>query len=161
MALKPCRVCRVDVAEDAKFCSHCGAPRPVPPTWPAVFALASVLLLAGTCFLGGGDDEQAEPPSAPDARAQRIRARLAYLDSVPEIAWREVDRNDVYLGWRSIPEDFRLVNVMAALHANEAADFGAHIWSVSGGAPGWRPGDPGLICETTARYGKLEDSDCR
>lgn len=158
--LKPCRACKLAVASDATFCPHCGAPRPVPAVWPAVFALGALLLLAGTCFFGGGDGDQAPATSVDDRRTERIRARLAFLDSVPEIAWVEVEGNEVYIGWRELPPDLRAVVNFAAAHANEAIRFGAHVYSALNVAPGWRPGQPGFICSASARGGRVTDSDC-
>lgn len=118
-------------------------------------ALVAVTAWSSVACLGSGGDSPRET-----TREARLSERLAYLGSIPEIVWHQVDNNDVYIGWHSKPDDFRLVNTTAALNGSAAIRFGVHVWSVNGGGPGWRPGDAGLLCTTTARGGKIEESDC-
>lgn len=72
--------------------------------------------------------------------------------------WVEVDGNNAHIGFDPVPEDVDMVVRFAALNGNKATDFGFHASGVKASAgPGWRPGNPGLIVEHTARHGKIED----
>lgn len=107
-----------------------------------------------------------ERPTRPHATSREEQARhaLAYLtQEVPEIEWVEIDRNEAFVGFRRIPADLDLVMVAAALNANRATQFGFHVWAVDTrvASQGWRPGRPGLVCEVTARHGKVESNSCR
>jgi hypothetical protein len=90
-----------------------------------------------------------------------LRSALSYLNDINEIAWVDIEDNNVYIGWKSIPPDFSVINRGAAFQGNKALDFGVHVWSVKAAQRGWRPGAGPYLCETTARYGKVQDSSCR
>lgn len=96
------------------------------------------------------------PPQGVRAVSLLLR-ELDYLRTeVPELAWMEVDGNNVYLGFRfDIPDDWRLIVNGAALSGNRATDFGVHVWATQA-REGWRPGDRGVLCQATARDGHLE-----
>lgn len=65
-----------------------------------------------------------------DDREDILREKLGYLKDIPEVAWVQFDSNNVYLGWKSIPTDFNLINRTAAMNGNHAIGFGVHVWSV-------------------------------
>jgi hypothetical protein len=99
------------------------------------------------------------PPG--NTREQVLKERLSYLDEVSEISWVEIDGNNVYIGFRSIPEDYDMIVRAAAFHGNNAIDFGVHVWAIDAKYTGWRPGQgKPFICEATARYGRVQDSNC-
>jgi len=88
-------------------------------------------------------------------REATLREELLYLNEIEEIAWWEVEDNNVYIGFRELPSDWQWIIRGAALRGNKAIDFGCHVWAVRGRAPGWRPGDPGFVDQVTARYGRV------
>ena len=91
----------------------------------------------------------------------KIKESLSYLiDSVKQIKQIKIKKNIVIIAWNKIPSDFSVINRGAALQANKATDFGVHIWSVPSGHIGWDE-TQSYICETTARYGKVQNSSCR
>ena len=90
-----------------------------------------------------------------------LKKALAYLKEIQEIGWVEFEENNVYIGWKSIPGDFGMINRAAAAIGNNAIQFGTHFWSVKDDQKGWRPGDAPYYCATTARGGKVKDSSCK
>lgn len=135
------------------------APRPwkISPMAAIIVCVAFLIVFVQSPFMSPG-------PSAPvkqgSAQGSVLRAELAYLNDIDEVAWVEIDGNNVYIGWDDPPGDLGAINRAAAMAGNRAIDFGVHVWSVKGGAPGWRPGGGPYLCETTARHGRLEDSSC-
>ena len=98
--------------------------------------------------------------SAPIGREAKLVRALAYLDdrsALPEIAWVEVEGNNVYVGWRSLSEDWQNICRAAAANGSRAIGFGCHVWAVPADRPGWRPGDGPYFGEFTVRHGRPED----
>ena len=91
------------------------------------------------------------------SREDKIKNELLYLNDVQEVAWYEVDDNDVYIGFSPVPNDWNLIIRGAALRANKAIDFGVHVWALKGSQRGWRPGKGTYLGEVTARYGRVKD----
>ncbi len=91
------------------------------------------------------------------------QAALVYLDQIPEVAWWEVDETDVYIAFRRVPDDLSAIVGGAARKGSKAINLEFHAWAVraSRAQRGWRPGDPGLLCEATARYGTVQKNSCR
>lgn len=119
-----------------------------------------VLVLAAFFLMGsiGGDGR-----SSRSDRTAKAAAALAYLPTeVPEVKWVEVDGNNAYVGFSPVPGDIRGVVNGAAFNGNRAIGFGFHVWAVNANtaSKGWRPGAAGLICEATARKGRVTDSSC-
>jgi len=94
--------------------------------------------------------------SSSNQREQKIKSELQYLYSVEEIAWFEVENNNVYIGFKNKPDDLALILRGAALRANAAINFGVHVWAVKATNKSWRPGDGPYYGEVTARHGKIE-----
>lgn len=100
---------------------------------------------------------------ADNQRTQAASGALAYLNTeVPEVAWVEVEGNEAFIGFKERPSDLGAVVYAAAFHGNRAIGFGFHVWAVDAtvAQKGWRPGDPGFICEATVRKGKVTDNSC-
>ena len=98
------------------------------------------------------------PAGRTRSRGEVLAERLSYLTTeVPEIAWVEVDDNDVYIGFKQIPDDMDLIVRFAAVNGNTAINFGVHVWAVPATSRGWRPGTGPYYQEVTARYGRVED----
>jgi len=100
---------------------------------------------------------------APSQQADPVKEALSYLGNVSEVAWYEIDKNNVYIGFTSRPTDLGLVVGAAAFNGNKARDFGFHAWAVDAktAQKGWRPGQPGYICSATCRHGKGEKNNCK
>lgn len=110
------------------------------------------------------DSELAAGSEPAPSREDAIREALNYLDHpdyADEVAWWEVDGNDVYIGVKRTDQLHSLV-VPAAMECHKAIDFGCHAWAVRASVArrGWRPGDSPHLCEATVRYGKVEGTDC-
>jgi hypothetical protein len=89
-------------------------------------------------------------------RTQELNKAMSYLSEIPEIVWYQVERNNVYIGFSPLPEDWEMIIKGAALRGNQAINFGCHVWAVDANKKGWRPGDSPFYGEVTARYGKLQ-----
>ena len=61
-----------------------------------------------------------------------LQKRLLYLSDIPEISWVEFDGNNVYIGFKELPSDFRTIVKAAAYHGNKAYSSGVHVWAVLG-----------------------------
>ncbi len=100
-------------------------------------------------------------PNGPNhsSNYQALHKAMSYLSEIPEVEWHEIQRNNVYIGFKQLPSDWRIIINGAALRGNEAMNFGCHIWAIDANKfnEGWRPGDGPFYGEMTARYGKLQD----
>lgn len=121
-----------------------------------------LVVLAGALFMFLQPKKERPLPNLSNkSQEEALRATLSYLQKeVPEIAWMEIQANNVYLGWKSVPANFDSINRDAAVQANRALNFDVHVWSVSETQKGWRPGNKSFICETVARFGKVKESSC-
>ena len=98
------------------------------------------------------------PRSSSKAREAVLQKELAYLKSIPEVKWIVFDGNNVYLGFKSLPGDIKIIVNAAAYHGNQAINFGVHVWAVDSKFRE-SPSD-GYICAATARYGKVRKNSC-
>lgn len=63
----------------------------------------------------------------------KLAAQLSYLNSVPEIAWWQVEgqlENTIVIGWKSIPHDFARINSRAAIRAQKLVGRPVKVWAV-------------------------------
>ena len=93
---------------------------------------------------------------ADKSHTQALNKELSYLSEIPEVSWYEVERNNVYIGFSPLPDDWGIIIKGAALRGNKVINFGCHVWAVDANKMGWRPGDSPFYGEVTARHGKLE-----
>ena len=116
-----------------------------------IWVISVILLVVGISML----------PDDPDGTTieseRQLAEALAYLNDVDDVTWMEVDRNNVYLGFGVVSEDLALIVNDAAMNGNEVLGLGVHVWAVQADL-GWRPGQPGLLCEATARGGQFENT---
>jgi hypothetical protein len=116
---------------------------------------AGTLVLAfGLCFL-------TEEKSSPQKTTQEttIQNSLSYLNATntPEIAWIEINGNNVYIGFSKRTPDVSMIIKGAALKCNKAINFGCHVWAVPADAKRpWKPGSGPFYDEATARGGKIQ-----
>lgn len=125
---------------------------------------ALVLAVAVTACTGGEVRSRNSGPGGETEDESAVRSRLGYLsepDYADEVAWYEVDGNDVYIGVKRTNQLHSLV-VPAAMECHKVLGRGCHAWAARAEVAkrGWRPGDPGYLCEATVRYGRLQDTDC-
>ena len=129
------------------------------PTWArlpsraasvGVWVISVILLVVGISMLPDDPDGTTNEP-------ERLAEALAYLNEIDDVTWVEVDSNNAYLGFASVPEDLALIVNAAAMNGNEVLGLGVHVWAVQADL-GWRPGQPGLLCEATARGGQFENT---
>jgi len=147
-SLVTCKTCGGAVARGLRRCPHCG--QKLSSSVPRVVALI-IAAVAGLWAIGrlSGDSKWMLDHEA------TLKSEMRYLNDIEEIAWWEVDGNNVYVGFREVPSHWQWIIRGAALRGNRAINFGCHVWAVKGGAPGWRPGDPGYLGQVTARYGRI------
>ena len=115
-----------------------------------IWVISVILLVVGISMLPDDPDGTTNEP-------ERLAEALAYLNEIDDVTWVEVDSNNAYLGFASVPEELALIVNDAAMNGNEVLGFGVHVWAVQADL-GWRPGQPGLLCEATARYGQFENT---
>ena len=85
-----------------------------------------------------------------------IRNAIKYAKDIKEIKWIEIDDNDIYVGFKPVPSDWKPIIIGIALSGNKAINYGVHTWAVNSGQKGWRPGQGSYIGKVTARYGKIQ-----
>jgi len=119
-----------------------------PPLWLTYISMLFIVGFCGYCILG---------PSAPSEKEIKLKDELKYLDDITDISWWEVDNNNVYICFVTVPSDWRLVLQGAALRGNARIGFGTHVTALVGEKNGWRPGDGGgYLGMVSARHGKIE-----
>ena len=120
---------------------------------PVGILVISVILLV----IGMNMRPQDDPDGTTIESERQLAEALAYLNDVDDVTWMEVDRNNVYLGFSSIPEDLTLIVNAAARNGNAVLGSGVHAWAAQANR-GWRPGQPGFLCEATVRGGQFENT---
>lgn len=163
MALTKCKECGHDVSTSAKTCPNCGAPLVNRTSRLAIVLLILLFVFVVLPLLGHikrsaerYGSRRTKPSSTSVTQSQVLREELSYLSDIPEVAWIEIERNNVYVGFYSLPDDWEMIIKGAALRGNKAINFGCHVWTVDANKKGWRPGDSPFYGEFSARYGKLE-----
>ena len=129
------------------------------PTWARLpsraasvgaWVISVILLAVGISMLPDDPDGTTNEP-------ERLAEALAYLNEIDDVTWVEVDSNNAYLGFASVPEDLALIVNAAAMNGNKVLGLGVHVWAVQADL-GWRPGQPGFLCAATARGGQFENT---
>lgn len=102
------------------------------------------------------------PPTANDAlqtgKSDRFdtpatETMIAGMADLPEVAWVERDRNNVYIGLSEVPPDIKSLGNAWALQFNREWDFGAHLWFVPAEA---EPGDVSRVYrQVSARHEEI------
>ena len=127
--------------------------------------IAAVLFL-----LAGADCTSDRPQRTPPTKTTQSTANTqfqALLTSLREdsnIAWVDVEGSSIFIGWKTIPDDFGMSNRMAAFSAHKALQDTAEVWSLRSWQQGWRPAQKGgitPICRTIAYGGKVQASTCK
>lgn len=88
-----------------------------------------------------------------------LQKAMSYFSEISEIEWYEIQRNNIYIGFKQLPSNWQIIINGAALRGNETIDFGVHVWAINANKfnKGWRPGDGPYYGEVTARHGRIED----
>jgi len=158
MSLIKCKECDRDISNKAKSCPHCGATMKKKGNGCLLLIILLIVIATVYLFNGGLNNNNATSKSSSRSLSQQqiITNELKYLNDIEEIGWYEVDGNTVYVGFNIRPTDISLILKGAALRANNAINFGVHVWAVKANQKGWRPGDSSYYEEVTARHGKIE-----
>lgn len=136
--------------------------------------LLCVLLLCSTIWLVGCDEKSfkevhpeyvtwAEAGKIAKAKAKEnetvLQRRLAYLMDIPEVDWMRFEDNSVYIGFNVYPTDGEVIIKFAAVHGNNAINFGCHVWAVHSSQlnnpPYYGTMSDKWYGEATARYGRI------
>ncbi len=133
-----------------------------PTVWVGALLILLIIVYIGTRDTG---KQRTRIPSTKSATTQKssgsrqsqVTNALSYLNNIDEVAWIEVDDNNVYVGFEPIPSDMDAIIRAAALNGNRAADFGVHVWAVKATQRNWRPGQGSYLAEHSARHGKIID----
>ncbi|MBN2182495.1 MAG: hypothetical protein JW715_11335 [Sedimentisphaerales bacterium] len=147
MASIKCRNCGLDVNKKAKTCPNCG--HTIKKNFSPINVVILLCIFIGIAPLLGlfmaFVDEYRNPQSMPDStsasRTQALREELSYLSDIPEVAWFEIESNNVYVGFSSLPNDWEKIIKNAAQKGKAAINFGCHVYAISADKKGWRPGD--------------------
>ena len=169
MTLVKCKECGNQVSTFANTCPKCGAPKSafiskqssIPRqkkrsiwAWLLAIFILTIIIIFTIKYSFQGSIEKRDPiPNAGLSNA------LSYLNKVTEIKWVDIDNNNVYIGFNPLPSDYKILCKAAALHGNNAINFGVHVWAIDASKyqKGWRPGNGTYYYEVTARYGKIKD----
>ena len=132
----------------------------------ALIALAAMLPALAACV-----DPSAKQKAA--AKAAAVEKAVEYLGDFAEY---RIDRNYVWMKFKAyalpddivwvvrrghvLPEDFSWIVRGAALKAHLAYGSGAHVYLLADQSKLSEVPAVRLICSASARYGKIEKSDC-
>jgi len=119
--------------------------------------LSLCLILLTVTIATAGIDWSIEKSTNRALKIHKVLQGFEFETEVPEIAWIDIDDNDIYIGFTSLPLDYATLLKAIALNCNWEINFGVHVWAVDAKYKHWRPGDSSYYFETTARYGKIED----
>lgn len=159
MSLIKCKECSKEISSKAKTCPQCGATSKKKSNGCLLLIILLIVIAIVYLFNGGLNKNYratSKSPSRSLSQQQIISNELKYLNDIEEISWYEVDGNTVYIGFKTRPSDISMILRGAALRANNAINFGAHVWGIKASNKGWRPGDGPYYEAVTARYGKIE-----
>ena len=163
MALRKCRECGHDVSTEAKNCPNCGAPPVRKTSTLAIVILVLLIVFVGIPLLGHISSSIKQKQNG-TGKQESINTEtvlnnaMSYLSGISEIEWYEISKNDIYIGFKTLPSDWQIIINGAALKGNKAIDFGVHVWAINANkfSKGWRPGDGSFYGEVTTRYGKIQ-----
>lgn len=83
-----------------------------------------------------------------------------FFMDIPEVVWCKFVGNIVYVGFRTYPHDGEAILKGAALHGNNAINFGCHVWAVhadqKNNPPHYGTFSGKWYDNVTARYGRFE-----
>ena len=95
---------------------------------------------------------------------QILDGALAYLRSIPEVAWVKFHDHQVYISWESRPKNFKRINRVAAEKAAHALHNEVTVYSLPEGetlpAELWNY-EPPFLCKTVANPNEVIESNCR
>ena len=146
-----CTRCGSENPDTADYCGNCGwtlhsqwkggntstVRRKKPSAVRMVVAGLVAIILFGMLYnlLTKGSATAILTPS----QSRTLADAYAYLKEQPDVAWVETQDNNVYIGFRSKPEDLSTVVRAAAFVGRSAVNETVHVWAVDGTQLHWRP----------------------
>ena len=122
-------------------------------------AIASILLVGFIAVLRTPIPKSAESTKSIHEVILQRELEGFFMD-IPEVIWCKFVGNTIYVGFEPYPHDGRAILRGAALHGNEAINFGCHIWAVhadqKNNPPHYGTFSGKWYDEVTARYGRFE-----
>jgi hypothetical protein len=159
MAMIKCPECKKEMSSQAEACPHCGAKQKKGCSIGCLTSTILVSLVIFVIFLQLGKSNQSSVPHrTSESKRANLISEMYYLNKIEEIEWVEIVSNTIYIGFKSVPSDLKLICNAAALKGNRTINFGVHVWAIDSNKfqKGWRPGDGTYYYEVTARNGELE-----
>lgn len=131
-----------------------------------IIKLYAYILGAGLALCTAGLVLAPEPSGHPikaiaaPAKPSNVELAVHFLNEWPEVTGiRVIDGNNIWVGATARPQGFRIALAIAAVKANIALGFGAHIYVTPSSHLARAPDAP-IACSVTARRGKMISSDC-
>jgi len=135
-----------------------------PVVWVDALLVVLVIVFVGTMDtskqrtrVSSNKSKSTTAHKSSSSRQSKVKSALSYLNDIDEVAWVEIDDNNVYVGFDPSPSDMDAIIRAAAMTGNRAADFGVHVWAVKANQRNWRPGQESYLAEPSARHGKIID----
>jgi len=164
------------------LCSKCGQPEALPEADDIVKEPASVdmrligliVLLGclGVAFFGASillfinasskpppDTTTAEPsyPPKPPTEEEVLVDSLEFLGESPDVAWYEIQENQVVIGFEEETPTIEPIIREAALRGNRALDYGFCAWAVPATPRDWTMNEDPYFVFVWARYGSVDE----
>ncbi len=83
-----------------------------------------------------------------------VEKRLAYLNDIEGVAQVAFERNNVFIGFETLPDDYESIVRAAAFHGNKALGRRVHVWACKYDAE-IAPDRWPVYCFATAQNGKV------
>jgi hypothetical protein len=133
-----------------------------PVVWVGALLFFLLIVYIGTMDSGkkrtsNSASKAIQSQKSSSSRQSKVKNAISYLNDIDEVAWVEVDNNNVYVGFDPVPSDMDAIIRAAAMNGNRAADFGVHVWAVKSTQRNWRPGQGSYLAQHSARHGKIID----
>jgi ankyrin repeat protein len=103
-----------------------------------------------------GDSKPYSKQRDSESQEEKLEGVLGGIRLMPEVSWLEIDRNDVYVGFKKFPNDINQLIRAWALQGSREINFGVHVWAIENVSSGWRPGQSGHYITITARDGRIK-----
>jgi ABC-type oligopeptide transport system substrate-binding subunit len=103
-----------------------------------------------------GSNNSSSSSGAPRSSSSVSSSTFNYLNDINEVAWVQLNGNNLYIGFTSFPSDVAAIIRAAALTGNRETNFGFHVWAVEASRRDYAQNPGGRFFEVTARNGRIE-----